>query len=132
MNAQDLLGSQLLDLALDRVQVRPQLVALENVLHHHRLKAWSNNRARRRQKQFLSENLPRETDHVCERNRPDGSLGVTVTCCDHGLEARLLVDPRPNDVSRLGSPMSEGQEAQGQAHSRRHGNYEAAGHAPDT
>lgn len=39
MNAQDVLGSELLDLALDRVQVGPQLVALENVLHHHRFEA---------------------------------------------------------------------------------------------
>jgi len=41
MNTQDVLGSELFDLALDRFQIRPQLVALKNILHHHRFKACS-------------------------------------------------------------------------------------------
>lgn len=53
-----------------------------------------------------------------------------VTCCDHGFEAGLLVDSRPDDVPSLGSPMTQGQEAECQTHSRRHGNDEAARHAP--
>lgn len=51
------------------------------------------------------------------------------TCSDHGFETRLLVDARPNDVTSLRPPMAEGQETQGQAHPRRHGNNEAANRA---
>lgn len=40
MDTQDVLGSQLLDLSLHGVQVRPQLVPLQDVLDHHRFKAW--------------------------------------------------------------------------------------------
>lgn len=49
-----------------------------------------------------------------------------ITCCDHGFETGLLVNPRPNDVAGLGPPMTKGQEAQSQAHSRCHGNHKAA------
>lgn len=48
------------------------------------------------------------------------------TCSDHGFETRLLVDARPNDVTSLRPPVAEGQETQGQAHPRRHGNNKAA------
>lgn len=40
MDTQDVVGSQLLDLSLHGVQVRPQLVPLQDVLDHHRFKAW--------------------------------------------------------------------------------------------
>lgn len=39
MDAQHVLRPQLLDLSLDGAQVRPQLVALEEVLDHHRFEA---------------------------------------------------------------------------------------------
>lgn len=51
------------------------------------------------------------------------------TCCDHGFEAGLLVDARPHDVASLGSPVAQSEEAQRQAHPRRHGNHEAARNA---
>lgn len=41
VNTQDVLGSQFLDLLLHCLQVGAQLVALQDVLHHHRLKTWN-------------------------------------------------------------------------------------------
>lgn len=40
VNAQDVLCSQLLDILLHCLQVGPQLVALQDVLHHHRFITW--------------------------------------------------------------------------------------------
>lgn len=62
----------------------------------------------------------------------DGFCHYSVTCCDHGFETGLLVDARPNDVASLWPAMTEGQETQGQAHSRCHGHNKTAGHAADT
>lgn len=50
---------------------------------------------------------------------------------DHGFETGLLVDARPHDVTSRRPAMAEGQEAQGQAHPRRHGNDEAASRTPN-
>lgn len=40
MDTQDVLRSQFLDLSLDGAQVGPELVALQEVLDHHRFVAW--------------------------------------------------------------------------------------------
>lgn len=62
----------------------------------------------------------------------DSCCHYSVTCCDHGFETGLLVNAGPNDVASLWPAMTEGQETQGQAHSRRHGHNKTAGHAADT
>lgn len=41
VNTEDVLSSQLLDLLLHCLQVGPQLIALQDVLHHHRFKTWN-------------------------------------------------------------------------------------------
>lgn len=114
MDTQDVLGSQFLDLLLDGAQVCPELVALQEVLDHHRFVAWPGAVLR----YFL-------------HRRRDSYLKLPLTGGDHGLETRLLVDARPDDVPSLRPPMTERQETQRQAHTRCHGNDEAAGHAPD-
>lgn len=156
MNTQDVIGSELLDLALNCLQVRPQLIALKNILHHHRFKAWGHSRTWARESDrtcFYSTKTPKvaqknyfqlktgdnicchisDTSLVCEQDvRMTGEGKHINTCCDHGFETGLLVNARPDDVAGFGSPMAKRQEAQSQAHSRRHGNYEAARHTPDT
>lgn len=78
-------------------------------------------------------------NHGCEaagqrqdRKRWDTWPKGALTCSDHGFEAGLLVDARPHNVASLGPPVAQSQEAQRQAHPRRHGNHEAARHASDT
>lgn len=54
------------------------------------------------------------------------------TSRQHGFETGLLVDARPEDVTRSGPPVSQREETQRQTHSCGHGDHETRGHAPST
>jgi len=64
----------------------------------------------------------------CTENWPSGNL----TSSHHGFETGLLVNARPEDVSRSWPSVSQGEETQCETHSCRHGDHKARGHTPNT